>query len=264
MQQNTVFAAIDDAGLGRMIARQFETFCRAQANGKAATHRPGHIRVQTGEMHPLANFVVVHDAGDMAALDEATAPLRREGAPSAVVIAESCPAPAAAALSGWGYALVEEMPAMGVALDRLGAAPVPEGCRFEEIGVARDEAWCDAFAAGYGVPRGMAGLFGPKAAASVGTSAIRHFAMSRDRRIVATSALFLEGGLAGIYAVATLETERGKGLGACATAMPLELARAAGYRTGVLQASTMGEPVYRRLGFERFGALQVFVRMPQS
>lgn len=263
MAHSDAFPAANQAGLGSVIERQFETFCRAMVRGDKVTSEPGFVRLRTGEMHPLANFTVVSRPDDAAALDAATATLRDLAAPSAVVFAGEGSAAALKSLKSWGYALAETMPAMAVDLDRLAAATEPKGCRFEVIGVDRDGDWCDAFAAGYGVPRSVAACFGPAAASRSGTGgAIRHFAITRGGAIVSTSALFCEGGLAGIYAVATPEQERGQGLGACATARPLEIARAEGYRTGILQASQMGAPVYRRLGFESYGALSLFVRMP--
>lgn len=66
----------------------------------------------------------------------------------------------------------------------------------------------------------------------------------------ATSLLSLAEGVAGIYNVGTLEGYRGKGLGTLVTAAALEAGRGAGYKVGTLHASAMGEPVYRRLGFE--------------
>lgn len=88
------------------------------------------------------------------------------------------------------------------------------------------------------------------------------FGIRHEGRLVATSLLFLAGGVAGIYSVATLPEERGKGLGAHVTAEPLRVAHALGYGVGVLQSTASGHPVYRRLGFEQVGSVPLFVRLP--
>jgi ribosomal protein S18 acetylase RimI-like enzyme len=67
---------------------------------------------------------------------------------------------------------------------------------------------------------------------------------------VATSALVVDSGIAGIYAVATIPEARCQGIGRMMTVMPLLEARQLGYRVGVLQASPMGFPIYEAIGFQ--------------
>jgi GNAT superfamily N-acetyltransferase len=73
-----------------------------------------------------------------------------------------------------------------------------------------------------------------------------------EGRPAASSASFLFDGIAGIYFVATLPEFRKKGIGRSVTFAPLQKAQGAGARGAILQASALGEPVYRRLGFKKF------------
>jgi len=76
---------------------------------------------------------------------------------------------------------------------------------------------------------------------------------------VGTSQLFLSEGVAGIYNVTCLPEARGLGIGSAVTLAPLLDAREMGYRIGILQASKQGYSVYRRLGFQDFGNLSLYL-----
>jgi ribosomal protein S18 acetylase RimI-like enzyme len=81
-----------------------------------------------------------------------------------------------------------------------------------------------------------------------------------DGAPVATSAMVLDSGVAGIYAVATIPEARRKGIGEIMTVMPLLEARQIGYRVGILQASSMGYPLYKRIGFRDVCKFNVYLQ----
>ena len=92
-------------------------------------------------------------------------------------------------------------------------------------------------------------------------SALRQFVGRVGSRPVAACTLYLDdaGRTAGIYHVDVLEDVRGQGFGKAVTAAALGAAQALGYPVGVLTASTLGVPVYLRLGFRIVGGQQTFV-----
>jgi ribosomal protein S18 acetylase RimI-like enzyme len=62
--------------------------------------------------------------------------------------------------------------------------------------------------------------------------------------------LVLSHGIGGLYLIATVPEARRRGIGAAVTRALSDHAFAAGARFVTLQASGMGEAIYRRLGFE--------------
>jgi GNAT superfamily N-acetyltransferase len=92
-------------------------------------------------------------------------------------------------------------------------------------------------------------------------SPLRHFVGWLGDRPLAACTLFLDRatGTAGIYHVDVLADARGRGFGKSVTAAALAAARELGYPLGVLSASTLGTPVYLRLGFRIVGGVAVFV-----
>ncbi len=67
---------------------------------------------------------------------------------------------------------------------------------------------------------------------------------------VTASTLLLTDGMAGIYDVSSIPSARGKGFGRAITLASLVEAQARGYRYVCLQATQMGFPLYKRIGFK--------------
>jgi predicted GNAT family acetyltransferase len=85
------------------------------------------------------------------------------------------------------------------------------------------------------------------------------FLAYRDERAVAGAMLHMAHGVGGVNWVGTLPGEFGRGYGAAVTWAVVEEGRRRGARFMNLQASPMGERLYRRLGFATATHYRVFV-----
>ena len=168
-------------------------------------------------------------------------------------------------LEGHGLTLTGSTVGMGRHLDTVPeAVPVPDGCTVMPVS---DEAGLRGIAhttvAGNALPAELL----PAVTQLItglgsGRSPWRFYLAREHEAAVATAALFLGSEVAGIYLVATVPDARRRGFGAAVTAAALQEAQALGYRTAVLHASKMGEPVYRRLGFEAHCTFQSYRWVP--
>lgn len=82
-------------------------------------------------------------------------------------------------------------------------------------------------------------------------------------RPVACGKLFRGADSAGIYLIGTLPEFRRMGIADSMMRKLLSTAREEGYETAVLQASDMGLPLYRRLGFEEVMTIRIFAWTPR-
>jgi GNAT superfamily N-acetyltransferase len=164
-------------------------------------------------------------------------------------------------LSGLGSALqargfeVARPAAMAVELEALPALELTDGVSIREVD-ADPEALHTATTISMltnGFPEHSAAPMLRAVARVSERDAIRNFLLEVDGAPAAASTLVLAAGVAGLYNVGTLETFRGRGFGRAISIAAMAAGREAGMRFGVLQASAMGEPVYRRIGFEAYG-----------
>lgn len=114
-------------------------------------------------------------------------------------------------------------------------------------------------AAGFGMPEALGGaladLMVPMARPG---SPARTVVAQLDEIPVAAAQGILVGDAVAIFNVTTLEAARGRGIGAAVTLAILRDAIERGARFGVLEATDMGHPVYRRIGFRDVGSFRVF------
>jgi hypothetical protein len=148
--------------------------------------------------------------------------------------------------AGWRKK-VEPIPGMTLALPALHPAP-PAGLVIEEVQAAGElVAFREAAFAGFGFPVGAAHIFLNERLLALPN--VRLFAGRAGGEVVATSILVATGEVAGIYWVATLEGQRGRGYGAALTWAAAAGGAALGCTVASLQASELGRPVYARMGF---------------
>ncbi len=126
--------------------------------------------------------------------------------------------------------------------------------------------WCRAMADGFEIPPQLDFIIPAwhDFLAKTELETVVPFLAWLDGKPVATSLLFLAAGAAGIYAVSTLPEARRKGIGGWVTLRALQHGRERGYTVGTLQASAMGEPVYRKLGFEAYCHITSYVFRPDG
>lgn len=109
----------------------------------------------------------------------------------------------------------------------------------------------------YGYPEGTWARFNDSAAAG-----LRTYLASLAGRPVATVGAIHHDGDCEIWSVATEPEARGRGLSTALMRQALWDAREEGCETASLQATKLGRHVYERVGFEDFGALQMWERRP--
>ncbi|MFB9469666.1 GNAT family N-acetyltransferase [Nonomuraea salmonea] len=161
-----------------------------------------------------------------------------------------------------GAELAGAMPIMAVDLDRL--APVEQPAGLEIAPVDALEEWVNAYGPSFGVTGDLIDEAVRNESARTDDARIVRLVGRIDGRAVGTALLYDAHGVAGVYVVATAEPYRRRGIGAALTAAALQAGRERGLAIGTLQASGMGAPVYRRMGFVEVGEYRLFSPPPRT
>jgi GNAT superfamily N-acetyltransferase len=138
------------------------------------------------------------------------------------------------------------VPGMYRPLDNL---PDLDGSVLIDEVAADDEDFADTLVAGFGMPdfvrepmREMMSIFTDEEQVSLVARV--------DEDAVGVGTGLISGETLGIYNIATLPEARGRGVGTAVTGMLLRVAAERGCTHAVLHSSSMGRPVYERLGFD--------------
>lgn len=133
----------------------------------------------------------------------------------------------------------------------------------DEAGVADFVAVNAEAYATYGMPAEVLPELFDRPAALVSDPTAHVVVARRDGVAVATAMTFESDGVACLQWVGTVPSARGTGLGALVTTRATNLAFELGASSCTLQASPMGEPIYRALGYKTIYQYAEHVRWPR-
>ena len=228
-----------------------------RGQGCALQATPEVVWFYTGIPDPLLNGVLSAELtpeGVKATVDTLQAKIDAQGAPVFWWVGpRSRPDDLGTLLERYGLQPAGEIPGMAIDLELVG--PLREtvaGFSIKKvIDVEMQRLWAQTAAVGTEFPPAAAEAMARVEATLSGADyeAQRRYIGYLHGAPVATAALVLDSGVAGIYAVATVPDARRKGLGRIMTVTALLEAKEGGYQVGILQASPMGYPIYQRMGF---------------
>jgi predicted GNAT family acetyltransferase len=231
--------------------------CYGRAEGCTLHADPAVTWFYAGIQFSLFNGVSIIDTdqnGVNRTFEDLQAKIATQGAPALWWISPlSKPDNIGSLLEQHGVEPVGEVPAMAINLEDLdGRLDSIPGFTCQKVDGAEMQAlWGRIAAIGNGCDEGVINAM-EKTESTIDASryrAQRRYIGYLDGEPVASTALVLDAGVAGIYAVATVPEARKKGIGRFLTVMPLLEAKEMGYRVGILQSSSAGYSIYQRIGF---------------
>jgi ribosomal protein S18 acetylase RimI-like enzyme len=262
-----ILTDVSDAALVTAIRANLCDFFRLLSRGDPAEHfeTKRFTRWYSAAPHPWFTGALSSDhpkAGDEAFVAEVIEHFRQKGVNTFTWWLEPHLRPSdwESVLSAHGFGFSDDTPGMAVDLQTLNQAlPAVDGLEIHTVTDAESlHTWIKVFIYGYGLPPAWESMVYEMYLKLGLDLPARNYLGYLNGKPVSTSSLFLGGGAAGIYSVATLPEARGKGLGAALTLQPLLDAREMGYHAGVLQSSDMGFNIYKKLGFRHLCQIENF------
>jgi GNAT superfamily N-acetyltransferase len=236
-------------------AAGYEWLVRHRTDGAPAVWRRfgGCEAFPTGRGTGFFNPILITRRASPADLGAAIAWMRDQGSPLSLRIRDDLETSELAAIATELGLQRDEWVEQVMVMWPIRPAPaLPPGLRIEVADAASIGRFHEAASASFfgGAAAGvdfMRDLFPPAMAEDPDA---RLFGGYLDGRPVASSVAFRSGSVVGVYSVATAEHARRRGIGSAMTWQAVEAGRRWGCEAATLQASAMGEPVYRTMGFE--------------
>jgi ribosomal protein S18 acetylase RimI-like enzyme len=169
----------------------------------------------------------------------------------------------AAACEKAGLQMVYAMPEMTLG-GRVEERPAPEGIELRRVAAAEDvEDYWRVAASSYaslGFPPDVFAFY--EDAEGLFADGVVAFLARAEDRPAGIAMTIVSHGVAGIYWVGCTEEARGRGLGRSVTAAAVNAGFELGAEIASLQASPMGESLYRRMGFETIYDYRLYLCQP--
>jgi ribosomal protein S18 acetylase RimI-like enzyme len=258
---------MEDADLLRLGDSSYLEALREQARATGGSVREGDgVLLVTGAgSFPLHNYGIRTDPGcDPAVIHERIHQHFAGLGHGYVIVTMNAhdDAPLAAIAAAAGAKVLSTPPAMFCAAEP-GPKHVRAGARLAEV---HDETGLAAFRevsalawASYGIPeRETESIF--SRLEMVCSPHVRAVVGYDGERPASCAMVLLSHGIAGIYWVGTRPDARGKGLAEACTRRATAMGFECGARVVTLQASAMGEPIYRRIGYRVLGSYTLLMQ----
>ncbi len=217
------------------------------ASGGAARAQDDAFAFVTGLPLPMFNGCIVTGADRGPGVDAAVAWLAEHDLPFTLWFPGGADPDIDALTAGYGLER-EPQPLPGMVLHPVPAIPaLPSGLTIEPVGAGREPDFARVVV-GLGLGQETAALL--TSASFAGHGDVDLFVGYLEGSPVGTSVAISSAGAGGVVNVLTLEEARGRGVGTALTWAAVQAGVARGHDTVVLQATPMGFPVYRAMGFE--------------
>jgi GNAT superfamily N-acetyltransferase len=253
---------VDDAILARLEHENMREWLRVscrQVPGALIESTPGVGIYATGLPVPLFNQVVTDDGVTESELASAITTMRGRRVRFYPVLRVGADDRLGPVLTGLGLPLYDGL-LPGMALhpippDLVTSADGLDIRVIDDRGGLRDHA--AVAAVGFELPEAMAIAFvGDELWIRPGVTVYVGYA---DGRPVASGLGVRSGRTIGVFTIATVPDARGRGFGAAMTARVIADGAAAGCDVATLQASSMGRPIYERMGFRLVQEYRVYL-----